>query len=68
MTKTKSGSRPVTMMKPCKVPYPGSDEAIKKGCKCPILDNGHGDKEIGRIRGFWINANCSLHGDDNEAA
>jgi len=23
-------------------PNPGSDEAIKLGCKCPVLDNEHG--------------------------
>lgn len=24
------------------VPNPGSDEAIDRGCTCPILDNAHG--------------------------
>ena len=39
-------------------PNPGSEEACAKGCKCPVLDNGHG-------RGpgpFWINEDCPLHG------
>lgn len=41
-------------------PNPGSDEAIERGCTCPVLDNGHG-----RINGgegpFWINEGCPLH-------
>jgi hypothetical protein len=23
-------------------PNPGTEEAIKQGCKCPVLDNHHG--------------------------
>ena len=42
-------------------PNPGSDEAIKQGCTCPVLDNGHGSDELGRIRGFWITEGCPLH-------
>ena len=36
---------------------PGSDEAYKKGCKCPILDNQEmpNDKK-------WVNGDCPLHG------
>ena len=27
----------------CKhIPTPGSDEAIKMGCTCPVMDNAHG--------------------------
>lgn len=45
-------------------PNPGSPEAIKLGCTCPILDNGGGklnlkDKDGNNI--FWYNANCPLH-------
>lgn len=47
------------------IPNPGSDEALRQGCTCPVLDNGHGDEELGRIRGFWINAECPLHGVKN---
>ena len=45
---------------------PGSDEAVKAGCLCPIIDNARG-RGCGR-RGkdgeplFWINGNCPLHG------
>lgn len=24
-----------------KIPNPGSDEAIRKGCRCPVLGNRH---------------------------
>jgi hypothetical protein len=48
-----------------KQPNPGSDEAIKAGCKCPVIDNEHGkgvywDEKGGAL--FWINAECPLHG------
>lgn len=51
------------------IPNPGSDKAIEQGCTCPVLDNGHGDEELGRIRGFWVSGNCPLHGRElkNEA-
>jgi hypothetical protein len=46
---------------------PGSPEAIKQGCTCPVLDN-----EFGRGSGpFWITDGCPLHnlpvpGDEND--
>lgn len=51
-------------------PNPGSDEAIKQGCICPVMDNAHGkgdaifgmtDPNTGAPR-FWIDTNCPLHG------
>ena len=42
------------------IPSPGSPEAVKQGCKCPVLDNAHG-KGIGNDE-FWMNAACHLHG------
>lgn len=47
-------------------PNPGSTEAIAQGCKCPVLDNGHG-RGSGRIGSdglpvFWISADCQVHG------
>lgn len=42
-------------------PNPGSKEAVKLGCTCPVLDNGYGNDEIGKIRGFWITQNCPVH-------
>jgi hypothetical protein len=50
-------------------PNPGSDEARKLGCKCPIIDNGHGrgvyTDEAGNPL-FWINGNCPIHGQELE--
>lgn len=41
-------------------PKPGSPEAVKLGCKCPVLDNSHG---AGRGDGtWWINGACPMHG------
>jgi hypothetical protein len=42
------------------VPSPGSEAAIKKGCKCPVLDNGRG-RGLGNGH-YWISGNCPLHG------
>jgi hypothetical protein len=42
-------------------PNPGSPEAAKAGCTCPVFDNRNG-------RGYWtdgvfvIRDNCPLHG------
>lgn len=44
------------------VPNPGSDEAVAAGCTCPVMDNGRGDPEIGRIRGFYCMVDCPVHG------
>lgn len=43
-------------------PNPGSDEAIKMGCKCPVLDNVRG-QGIGDGL-FWINQKCPIHGSE----
>ena len=44
------------------IPNPGSREATKQGCLCPVLDNEHG---LGFIydgdRVFWISGDCPLH-------
>lgn len=43
---------------------PGSDEALARGCTCPVLDNAHGRGWV--IDGepvWWIRADCPLHGD-----
>lgn len=56
-------------MKEAKELNPGSNEAVDKGCLCPVLDNCHGkgifDSPKGNFpsRGiFWINEDCPLHG------
>lgn len=45
------------------IPNPGSDEAIKQGCKCAVLDNHHGQGFFmaGAFQ-FWITEDCPLHG------
>lgn len=47
-------------------PNPGSDEAIEQGCTCPVLDNGHGNQELGDSRGFWINGGCPIHDESQQ--
>ena len=44
------------------VPTPGSDEAVAKGCSCPVSDNarGQGIPDRGEVV-FWISAGCPLH-------
>lgn len=44
-----------------KVPNPGSDAAVLAGCICARLDNGHGDEELGRLRGFYYTVGCPVH-------
>lgn len=48
-------------------PKPGSPDAIKQGCVCPILDNAHGagvGGDGGKF-GWWISGYCPLHGEEN---
>lgn len=53
-------------------PNPGSNEAIKQGCKCPVLDNAHGRGLLGGVKDsdentlFVIHAECPLHGKATE--
>lgn len=50
-------------------PYPGSDEALDLGCRCPAIDNGHGHglytDENGERR-FVIRGDCPLHGGEDD--
>lgn len=43
-------------------PNPGSDEAGKAGCRCPILDNEHGRGYMGQPGLFVMSFDCPLHG------
>lgn len=36
---------------------PGSDDAVNRGCKCPVMDN----EEMPDDR-KWVNADCPIHG------
>jgi len=41
---------------------PGSDEALKRGCRCAVLDNAHGKGYFGMKGVFVMTADCPLHG------
>lgn len=49
-------------------PNPGSSEAVKQGCKCPVIDNCHGkgfpvtSDEGELLIAFWRDMTCPLHG------
>ena len=40
---------------------PGSDEAIKAGCSCPVLDNAHGRGYMGVAGTYVYSCGCPLH-------
>lgn len=44
-----------------RIPNPGSPEAVKMGCRCPVLDNGHGWGSMYGEGTFWIVQNCPVH-------
>lgn len=48
-------------------PNPGSEEAIKQGCTCPVLDNlyGRGIPHKGGVM-FWYNPYCTVHSKKEE--
>ena len=50
----------------CKhIPTPGSDEAIKMGCTCPVMDNNHGTGFFwGNDLCFVYNADCPVHNEE----
>lgn len=43
------------------VPNPGSDEALMRGCTCPVIDNGHGRGYRGLTGAFVYVAGCPVH-------
>lgn len=47
-------------MKTDAVPNPGSDEAVRQGCSCPVLDNARGLGWLGSGQ-FWISLGCPVH-------
>ena len=55
------------MKKTDKKPNPGSEEAIKQGCTCAIMDNHHGAGfPYGGGICFWTTEDCPLHGDNQK--
>jgi len=58
------------------VPNPGSNEAIERGCRCPVLDNHHGagfpwprddGLDPSEHPSFYISEGCPLHAVPSEA-
>jgi hypothetical protein len=47
-------------------PNPGSDAAIDAGCRCPVLDNGHGRGYMGIAGLFVYVQSCPVHGKEVE--
>ena len=52
-------------------PRPGSDEAVDRGCICPVEENGFGhgavDPQSGCIGGYWQTQGCPVHEPTGEA-
>lgn len=49
-------------------PAPGSDEALKLGCKCPVLDNAHGKGYPGNPGVYVHTEDCPVHNAEYLAA
>lgn len=47
-------------------PNPGSLEARKQGCTCPVLDNSHGKGYMGITGLFVFNESCPVHSGDEQ--
>ena len=46
---------------------PGSEQAVARGCSCPVVDNKRGKGAYVDGEGnplFWFSAECSMHGAD----
>lgn len=49
------------------VPNPGSDEALLRGCTCPVIDNGRGKGSMGGAKDesgatlFVYTCGCPVH-------
>lgn len=44
------------------IPNPGTEEAIKAGCICPVLDNEYGKGYMGQSNIFVYTVGCPVHG------
>lgn len=52
-----------------KPPNPGSNEAVKHGCICPVSDNRRGlGVPWNEVRLFWYSEGCPLHDTPPEIA
>jgi len=43
---------------------PGSDDALDKGCTCPVLENNHGHGN--HLGSYTMNMDCPLHGENHD--
>lgn len=43
------------------IPNPGTKEAIRAGCTCPVLDNSHGKGYMGQAGVFIYTMGCKIH-------
>jgi hypothetical protein len=49
------------------IPNPGSNEALMRGCTCPVIDNGHGRGYMGGVKDkdgstlFVYTGGCPVH-------
>lgn len=43
------------------LPNPGSDEAVKQGCTCPVVDNNRGLVPPVPPHNWWISEDCPMH-------
>jgi len=50
----------MTILKTIK-PNPGSREAVKAGCTCPVIDNRYGRGYYGVAGEFVYNMSCPIH-------
>lgn len=48
-------------------PNPGSNDARRAGCTCPVMDNNHGMWKPWQ-GGWLIEPDCPIHGDGRELA
>lgn len=49
-----------------KIPNPGSKDAIKAGCECPIIDNSYGRGYMGQKNVFIYSIDCIVHNQPEE--
>lgn len=60
--KSDDKEEPKTYLTKEEIPHPGSEEAIKMGCACPVLDNHHGQGfTMNGKTCFWITEGCPIH-------
>lgn len=64
--KTGSGQGKMSMAWADGAASPGSDEALAKGCTCPVLDNGHGKRPPYPPDDWWMTLGCPQHDIEEE--